>query len=606
VLAHEQVIDGRCERCGTVVEQRELEQWFLRITAYADRLLGNLDTLDWSDNVKQAQRAWIGRSEGARFALDVDDSNGVRIEVFTTRPDTIAGMTYVVLAPEHPLVDVVSTESQRAEVREYVEQARRKTELERQQQGRQKSGVFSGAFAINPHNGETVPIWIADYVLGSYGTGAIMAVPAYDERDREFAEAFGLSIRDVPLLSEQEAARIGQRWVQYRLRDWLISRQRYWGTPIPIVYCDACGVQPVPESELPVQLPDVDDWMPRGTGRSPLADVESFVQTRCPACGRPARRETDVCDNFLDSAWYFLRYPSTERDDVAFDPALTRKWLPVDMYIGGAEHSVLHLLYSRFVTLALHDLGHLHFGEPFTRFRAHGLLLKDGAKMSKSRGNVVNPDAYFARLGADTLRMYLMFVGPYDRGGDWSDKGIGGIRRFLGRVWDLCLRHAGHLEAGDAPVARRRVLHTTIRQVTADVEQLRYNTAIAALMAYSNTLHAVETLCAEELHALLLMLAPFAPHLAEELWQRLGMAYSIHSQRFPEASTAVLQAETVRLVVQVNGRARGVLDLPSQATEEEALAAALELESARRALPSAAGPPRVVYVPRKVINLVTL
>ena len=603
VLADEQVINGRCERCDSAVEQRELEQWFLRITEYAERLLRNLDQLDWSEIVKHAQRAWIGRSEGTRFSMHVDGSAELQIEVFTTRPDTIAGMTYVVLAPEHALVDTVTTPEQRAAVQAYLQTTRSRSELERQQ-SRHKTGVFSGAYAINPYNDERVPIWIADYVLGSYGTGAIMAVPAYDERDREFAEAFDLPIREVDLLPDDEAQKVGSRTVQYRLRDWLISRQRYWGTPIPIVYCDACGVQPVPESDLPVLLPDVEDWLPRGTGRSPLAEVESFVRTVCPKCGGPARRETDVCDNFLDSAWYFLRYPSTSRSDVPLDPELTRKWLPVDMYVGGAEHSVLHLLYSRFIGLALHDLGHLPFDEPFKKFRANGMLMKDGAKMAKSRGNVVNPDVYFARHGADSLRMYLMFLGPLERGGDWTDKGFGGIRRFLGRVWDLCVQHAQNLDPDEAPSDRRRVLHRAIRQVSVELEQLRYNTAIAALMAYSNTLQVNTRLHLEEVRGLLLMLAPLAPHITEELWHRLGLPYSIHQQRFPEASEAVLHSDVVRVVVQVDGRVRGTVELSAGASEAEALEAALQLAEVRRRI-NGTRPAQVVYVPSRVINLVS-
>ena len=605
VLADEQVISGRCERCDTLVEQRELEQWFLRITAFAERLLRNLDRLDWSDTVKHAQRAWIGRSAGVEIEMPVEHVPDVTIDVFTTRPETVTGMTYVVLAPEHPLVERITSPDHRAEVLAYLARTRLRSELERQQHRRDKTGVFSGAYAINPCNGERVPVWIADYVLASYGTGAIMAVPAYDDRDREFAAAFDLPIRQSPLLPADEAAGVGRGVVRYRLRDWLISRQRYWGTPIPIVYCESCGVQPVPESDLPVLLPDVEDWMPRGTGRSPLANVQSFVQTTCPACGGPARRETDVCDNFLDSAWYYLRYPSAADDQHAFDPELTRQWLPVDMYVGGAEHSVLHLLYSRFVTMALHDLGHLPFEEPFTRFRAHGLLLKDGAKMSKSRGNVVNPDVYFERFGADTLRLYLMFVGPFDRGGDWSDAGIGGMRRYLGRVWELVLRHVDRTVSDrTSPDAQRGPRQRTIRQVTADLEHLRYNTAIAALMTYTNSLQERSTVLLEELRALLLMLAPFAPHMTEELWQRLGQPYSIHQQAFPVTSDAAVEAATVRVVVQVNGRARGTVDLAPDADEAAAAVAALRVPAARRALGEEQNP-RVVYVPRRVVNFVT-
>jgi leucyl-tRNA synthetase len=638
VLADEQVIDGCCERCDTLVEQRELEQWFLRITAYADRLLTNLDHLDWSDNVKVAQRAWIGRSTGLEFGMPVEGHAEISIDVFTTRPDTVFGVTYVVLAPEHPLVERLTTPQQRAAVEAYRAQTRTRSELERQQGAREKTGVFTGAYAINPANAERVPIWIADYVLGSYGTGAIMAVPAHDARDWDFAMAFGLPIRQViaPPDNASEGAflgegtlvgagsfsgqssrtaserisqwfeerQIGRRTVQYRLRDWLVSRQRYWGMPIPIVYCERCGVVPVPEDQLPVLLPDVEDWMPRGTGSSPLAEVPSFVETRCPTCDGPARRETDVADNFLDSAWYFLRYPSSAVNDRPFDAALTAKWLPVDMYIGGAEHAVLHLLYSRFVTMALHDLGHLSFEEPFVRFRAHGLLAKDGGKMSKSRGNVVNPDAYFDRLGADTLRMYLVFLGPYDRGGEFSDASIGGVRRFLGRVWELVLKHADRLIDGPAPLEARRALHRTIRAVTDDLPQLRYNTAVAALMSYLNTLHERESLHDEEVSALLLLLAPFAPHLAEELWARLGKPYSIHQQRLPVVSEALLEEVTVPVAVQVNGRTRGMVQLAPQASQAEALEAARHVDAARQALEHAAIQ-RIVYVPRRIINVVT-
>ena len=633
VLADEQVIDGRCERCDSLVEQRNLEQWFLRITAYADRLLRNLDTLDWSDTVKTAQRAWIGRSSGLDFGLTVEGHPGTRIEVFTTRPDTVFGAAYVLLAPEHPLVDVLTTDTQRQSVQAYQAQTRARSELQRRRGTREKTGVFTGAYAINPANCERIPIWIADDVLSSYGTGAIMAVPGHDERDWAFATRFDLPVRSVIAsdslpysgagtlinsgefsgLNSAEAAerisqwfeqrQIGRRTTQYRLRDWLVSRQRYWGPPIPIIYCQGCGTVPVPEEQLPVLLPDADDWMPRGTGASPLADVPDFVHVDCPTCGGPARRETDVSDNFLDSAWYFLRYPSSTVDDRAFDAELTRKWLPVNMYIGGAEHSVLHLLYSRFITMALHDLGYLEFEEPFTRFRAHGLLSKDGSKMSKSRGNVINPDAYFERLGADTLRLYLVFLGPYDRGGDFSDAGISGMRRFLGRVWDLVQRHAGRLTDATPATQMRQTLHQTIRQVRYDLEHLRYNTAIAALMTYVNTLQERDILHEEEVSALLRMLAPFAPHIAEELWSQLGKPYSIHQHSFPEPSQAVLEVKTVPVAVQLNGRTRGLIQLARDATEAEALATARSVNLAREPL-DMARLRRVVYVPGRILNFV--
>ena len=628
VLADEQVIDGRCERCDTLVEQRELEQWFLRITAYAERLLANLDRLDWSDTVKTAQVRWIGRSQGLAFGMPVHDRPDLRIDVFTTRPETVFGVTYVVLAPEHPLVEQLTTPEQWSSIETYRARARTRSDLERQRTAHEKTGVFTGAYAVNPANGERIPIWIADYVLASYGTGAIMAVPGHDTRDREFASRFGLHIRYVVDEAESELIDsgafsglppgvaserisqwfeergIGRRTVQYRLRDWLISRQRYWGAPIPIVYCPDCGVVPVPEDELPVLLPDVADWMPRGSGSSPLADVRSFVETRCPTCGEPARRETDVSDNFLDSAWYFLRYPSSSVTDRPFDPQVTAKWLPVDMYIGGAEHAVLHLLYSRFITMALHDLGHVPFEEPFVRFRAHGLLARHGSKMSKSRGNVINPDAYFDRWGADTLRTYLVFLGPFERGGEFSDSGIGGVRRFLGRVWDLVHRHAGRLSEGPASLDARRALHRTIDAVTRDLETLRYNTAVASLMTYMNTLHDRETLHDEEVSGLLLLLAPFAPHLAEELWARLGKAYSVHQQPFPVASASLVNVAMVRVPVQVNGRTRGVVQLSPEANQAQALDAARHIEAVRLALENGSFQ-RIVYVPRRILNIVT-
>jgi leucyl-tRNA synthetase len=460
VLANEQVIAGLCERCDSLVEQRELEQWFFKITNYAERLLDHLDDLDWSEVVKTAQRNWIGR------AVDLDDGS-----------------------------------------------------------------------------------------------------------------------------------------VRYHLRDWLISRQRYWGTPIPIIYCDSCGTLPVPEDQLPVLLPDVEDWKPTGTGASPLAAIPSFVDTTCPSCGGPARRETDVSDNFLDSAWYFLRYPSTQFDDRPFDAELTSKWLPVDMYIGGREHSVLHLMYTRFITMALHDLGYLQFDEPFKRFRAHGTITKDGAKISKSRGNVVNPDEYIATWGADTVRTYLMFMGPYTQGGDFSDRGISGVQRFLHRVWNVVVKHASDLHAGPAPEARRRKLHQAIASVTADIRELGYNTAIAAMMVYVSSVQQHHELYAEEVEGLLLLLAPFAPHIAEELWERIGRPYSIHQQAWPVADPALLARELETIAVQVNGRSRGTVELSAGAAEAEAVEAACQVETVQRFLN---GSPirRVVYVPGRAINLV--
>ena len=643
VLADEQVIDGRCERCGTQVVQRELEQWFFRITEYAQKLLDHLDHLDWSQTIKTAQRNWIGRSEGLEFELAVEGHPGTTIPVFTTRPDTIFGVTYVVLAPEHPLVPELTTPERRADVEAYRDEVRRKSELDRlSSASKTKTGAFLGTSAVNPINDERVPIWVADHVLVTYGTGAIMAVPAHDQRDLDFARAFGLEVRDVIVPADGEApapdrteaytdpgvlaqsgpftglpspeaaeqimqwftARdLGRRTVNYRLRDWLISRQRYWGPPIPMIYCDGCGIVPVPDDQLPVLLPDVDEWMPTGTGSSPLAEVPSFVETTCPTCGKPARRETDVSDNFLDSGWYFLRYPSARDDEAPFDPSLTHKWLPVDMYIGGPEHSVLHLLYSRFLTMALHDIGHLEFDEPFARFRAHGHITKDGAKMSKSHGNVVNPDDFLDEYGADTLRIYLMFLGPYEQGGDFTDRGIVGAERFLHRMWDLVNNNRDSLVAGEPPEEVRRPLHRTIQKVRDDVGTLKYNTAIAALMEYLNLVQRRSEVYAAEVEAMLLLLAPFAPHLTEELWEQLGKPYSIHQQLLPTADPALLTEDVVTVAIQVNGRTRGRVELPPDAAEEEAVARAREVGAVQAQLD---GRPldRVIYVPGRIINFV--
>src|SRR5690348_3916923 len=484
VLADEQVINGHCERCGWLVERRELEQWFLKITKYADQLLENLKTLDWSERVKTAQRNWIGRSEGLQFAMAVAGDTARAIEAFTTRPDTINGVTFVALSPQHPLVAAITDEAHAAAVTAYVE-ANRQKPADHSDEARPDTGVFTGRYAIHPLTGEQIPIWVASYVLMDYGTGAIMGVPAHDDRDLIFARAMGLPVRTVvqptgeqaqvdaqaddaeaftdygllvnsgafsgidsaeassAIIAAFEARKIGSRSVKYHLRDWLISRQRYWGPPIPIIYCPEHGAVPVPDDQLPVLLPYMEDYRPTGTGVSPLAADAAFVHTTCPICGGPARRETDVSDNFLDSAWYFLRYPSHDDADAAWDAAMTRKWLPVNMYVGGAEHSVLHLLYSRFITMALHDLGHLDFEEPFPHFRANGMITTNGAKISKSRPETyVSPDTYLDTVGADAFRTYLMFMGPYEGGGDFSDRGLGGVTRFLDRIWRFVTERA--------------------------------------------------------------------------------------------------------------------------------------------------------------------
>jgi leucyl-tRNA synthetase len=645
VLADEQVIAGHCERCGTLVVRRTLDSWAFKITDYAGQLLANLDWIDWSEKVKVAQRNWIGQSTGAevRFSARVNGKT-VRIPVFTTRPDTIFGVTFFVLAPEHPLVEQLVAPERRAAVRKYVERAQRDRAAERGTEPPAKTGVPLGATVRNPVSGAQVPVWVADYVLMDYGTGAVMGVPAHDQRDFEFARAHGLPIVEVireagapatdpasweaahshegVLVNSGEfdgipsetaigrvtawcqAHRVGKAAVRYRLRDWIISRQRYWGPPIPIIYCPDHGAVAVPEDQLPVLLPEVEDYTPTGTGSSPLAAVPSFVNTTCPTCGKPARRETDVSDNFLDSAWYYLRYPSTDDDTQAWDPRLTRKWLPVDMYIGGAEHSVLHLMYARFLCMALHDLKLLPFAEPFKRFRAHGTLLKDGKKIAKSRGNVVNPDDYIKAYGADALRLHLLFMGPYDQGLDFSDEGLPGVVRFLDRAWELVERHGAHASRSAPGVAARRAMHYAIKRVTEETEALKYNTGIAALMECLNALEARATPHREEIETFLRLLAPYAPIMTEELWERLGNSYSIHQQPWPVYDPALLRTATMTIVVQVDGRVRDRVTLPSEAEASTVAAAARAAPNVARHLAGRAVRD-TVYVPGKLINIVT-
>ena len=649
VLANEQVIAGACERCGTTVAQRLLSQWFFRITRYAERLLANLSWIDWSESTKKAQANWIGRSEGAEIRFSVMTAGGgappaadLVIPVFTTRPETVFGATFIVLAPEHPLVEWITPTGYRESVDQYRSRVaaidlvtRRKTEQE-------KTGVPTGAHVRNPATGRDISVWIADYVRMEYGTGAIMGVPGHDERDFEFATRHDLPIRrviagagedaDTPLegaylgpgvmvnsdafdgTDGQEGKGSVTRWlaergaaeprVNYRLHDWCISRQRYWGPPIPIVYCEACGTVPVPEADLPVELPRLDDYTPDESGVSPLARVEAWYRVPCPRCGGLARRETDVSDTFLDSAWYFLRYPSTGRHDVPFERELTERWLPVAMYIGGEEHAVLHLLYSRFVTMALKDLGHIDFEEPYQRFRKHGLVIKDGAKMSKSRGNVVVPDHYIERWGADAFRLYLMFLGPYQEGGDFRDEGLSGPYGFLHRLWETIVPGEALGEGALTGLIERK-LHATIGKVTEDIAALRYNTAIAAIMEYLNVVREGGR-CANraEVEPLVPLVAPFAPHLAEELWERLGHADGLfEGKHWPAHDAARATADAVELVVQVNGKVRTRLVLPRGFTEDQARALALADDNVRRHLD---GHPvrRVVFVPDRLINLV--
>jgi leucyl-tRNA synthetase len=677
VLANEQVIDGRCERCDTVVTRRDLEQWFFRITRYADELLESLEDIEWPERVKTMQRNWIGKSYGVEFRVPVAGHDGLEIPVYTTRVDTVFGMTYVVLAPEHPLVDVLVSADHVAEVRDYQEQARRVSEIERLSTEREKTGVFIGAEAINPANGERVPIWVADYVLATYGTGAIMAVPAHDERDFEFAQKFDLPIREVirppdedllegsapmdvlqglawsepvtlpppgyeaddwellaayvepgimvnsaqfdGLPSEEgkdaiadwfEQGGIGERKVNYRIRDWLISRQRYWGTPIPVVYCYTDGIVPVPEDQLPVLLPEDAEFRP--TGQSPLTYHEAFVNTTCPKCGGPARRETDTMDTFVDSSWYMLRYCSPNLENAPFDREAVDRWLPVDQYIGGVEHAVMHLLYARFFIKALRDMDLISVGEPFNRLFNQGIILgPDGQKMSKSHGNVVNPDDFVHRLGADAVRCYLMFIGPYDAGGPWSAQGISGVESFLNRLWTIAVDGPGPnapANGGSMDEEATRLIHKTIRRVTDDLERFRFNTMLAALMEAANGLVRMrgsmsQRVWREASERLTLLVAPSAPHFAEELWHRLGHDDSVHTQSWPGFDEALTVDRQVTLVIQVNGKVRDRIDVPADISEEEARCLAEESPKVQQHLDGSAVR-QVIYVPGRLVNIV--
>ncbi|TSC91194.1 MAG: leucyl-tRNA synthetase [Parcubacteria group bacterium Licking1014_17] len=802
VLADEQVIAGKCERCGTEVIRKELEQWFFKITDYAEKLLKNLDWINWSERVKIAQRNWIGKSEGAGIDFEIAgaiapsyvllhgytgspennffpwlkkelEKRGARvyvpelpntkdpivrdqveavlknvpfdgntiivghslggvvvlkileklstpvrktvlvgcysenrfidenfplhtfdwkfnpekikcnageisilrdlsddtvpqdntyslykliggelfdynaskphfsgntepevlhhcidsIRVFTTRPDTLFGTTYMVLAPEYEEIENLESKIENwEEVQKYIERAKNKSNEERITEGKDpstgsglgKTGVeLKGVKAINPANNQEIPIWIADYVLRDYGTGAIMAVPAHDERDREFAKKFDLPVSDAPLVDAKEITKKvgGEFKTTYRLRDWLISRQRYWGPPIPMIHCDKCSWQPVPEEDLPVVLPYVKDFKPTGTDASPLTTVKEFYETKCPKCGGPAKRETDVSDNFFDSAWYYFRYPSahsarsgqvpsthsahsTSSGQIPFDPELTKKWLPVDMYIGGAEHSVLHLFYTRFVTMAFKDWGLIDFEEPFHKFRAHGLLIKEDAKMSKSKGNIVNPDEYIEKYGADVLRMYLMFIGPFEQGGDFRDDSIIGIARFLGKVWAAANKKIGD-GGGGLPV----ITNKTIKKVTEDIENLRYNTAISALMIFLNEMEKANEITRSDFEAFIKLLAPFAPFITEEIWRNISKhEKSVHIEPWPEYDPSLIKDKTAKIPVQVNGKLRAVIEMDFDSSEEEVVEKAKADPNVQKYLPTP--PKKTIFVKNKLVNFV--
>jgi leucyl-tRNA synthetase len=638
-LAREQVVgpDRRCERCGTPVIKKYLAQWVFKITDYAEELL-DFSEIDWPERVRALQTNWIGRSEGAEIFFEIEGYG--TIEVFTTRPDTLFGATFFVLSPEHPAVEQITTPERSDEVRAYVEKASRMTEIDRTDVTREKTGVFTGAYAVNPANGERIPVFIADYVLMGYGTGAIMAVPGQDQRDWDFAEKYdlpiirtvqppedfdgkayvgegpainsdflnGLGVEDAKrrMIGWLEEQGNGRAAVTYRLRDWLISRQRYWGTPIPIIYCDSCGTVPVPEEDLPVLLPEDAEFMP--TGESPLKRDPNFYNTECPRCGGPATRETDTMDTFVDSSWYWYRYLSPHYGEGPWDPEKGEEWLPVDQYTGGIEHAILHLLYARFWTKAMRDLGLVGFGEPFNRLYNQGIILgEDAEKMSKSRGNVVNPQDFVDRYGSDALRDFLMFIGPWDQGGPWDGRGIEGVSRFLRRA--LSLVGDGDPSGADAdPSELARRTNRTVKKVTEDLDAFRFNTAIAALMEHTNYLLAIKGEVGEEewndaLRAFTLVLAPFAPHHAEEMWGALGEPYSVHEQAWPAWDEALIRAEEVTLVVQVNGKLRDRIEVPADITEDAARELALSSERVR---PHVEGREirKSVYVPGRLVNLV--
>jgi leucyl-tRNA synthetase len=657
VLANEQVVDGRCERCGTLVQQRRLEQWFFRITEYAERLLADFDLLEsWPEHVVTMQRNWIGRSEGAEVTFRCAEL-ALDFPVFTTRPDTLFGATFFVLAPEHPELErLIAGTPAEGEVREYVNQVARESVEDRGDEGRAKTGVPLGRSVVNPVNGEETPMFVADYVLMEYGTGAIMAVPGHDARDYEFAKAFDLPIRRVIEGSDPEAARDdeglpypgdgpmtgsgrfdgkhnreayeeivawlnedgrGEAAVNYRLRDWLVSRQRYWGAPIPVVYCDECGIVPVPDDRLPVELPEVDDYAPRG--RSPLAAAADWVATECPRCGGAARRETDTMDTFVDSSWYFIRYLDAGNTEAAWDRATVDHWLPVDQYIGGVEHAILHLMYARFFTKALADLGHLSVQEPFANLFTQGMITRDGAKMSKSKGNTVSPAEYVERYGADTARTYVCFMGPPERGGDWSDEGVEGVNRFLSRLWRLCEEvepmPAGEVDSEVSGEARELLAkaHWAIDKVSRDFERgFQFNTAIAAVMELVNEAYrAKDGIYGDPVGVAAVrfatataasLISPFAPHLGAEIWERLEGG-RLWESRWPLADPELLSSDTVTLVVQVNGKLRDRIEAAADASEAELLALARASEKVRHHL-DGKDVVKEIVVPGKLVNLV--
>ena len=643
VLANEQVINGKCDRCGTDVEQRKLSQWMFKITTFADDLVDGLDRVEWPETTRLAQRNWIGRSEGSLIKFKIKDFNK-NIEVFTTRADTLFGATYVVLAPENKLVqDLKPYITNWDEVEKYATEAKRKTELERMTNVKSKTGAqLKGVTVINPINNEEIPVWIADYVLAHYGTGAVMAVPAHDQRDYDFARKQNLEIRTVisggetdkkafeedgklinsqkfdgltskegrkKIIEELKSKGLGDFVKQYRLHDWILSRQRYWGVPIPMIKCAGCGYMPVPEKDLPIKLPKLDDFKPTDDGKSPLAKSEKWLKTKCPKCGGEAERETDTMDTFVDSSWYFMRYTDPDNNDEFASQKNMDAWLPVPLYIGGAEHNTMHLLYSRFFTKALHSLGFTKFDEPFSGRVNHGIILgPDGQKMSKSRGNVVDPDVEVKNYGADTVRMYLSFMGPYEQGGPWDPKGINGVSRFLNRIWNFVSRYEDKkLKICEKPEIDVEITRA-IKNVGDDIKDLKFNTGVSGLMKMLNSLEEITgeeyKLNREQYELILKVVAPYAPHIAEELWQEvLGNKKSIHLESWPKYDPALLKEEITNLVIQVNGRVRDAILMKAGLLEEEVRKIVLDSEKIQKFIGSQPIK-KFIYIPGRIVNIV--
>lgn len=641
VLANEEVIDGVSERGGHPVERRPMRQWVLRITEYADRLLEDLDDLDWSESLKDMQRNWIGRSEGAQLTFAIDGTD-LSFEAFTTRPDTIFGATYAVLAPEHKLVDKITTAEQKEAVAAYLDKVKTKSDLERTDLAKEKTGVFTGAYAINPASGEKMPIWIADYVLASYGTGAIMAVPAHDERDYEFATEFNLPIVEVVAggdvskepytgdgkhinsefldgLDKEEAIAKAIAWfeeqgkgekkITYRLRDWLFSRQRYWGEPIPIIHWEDGTMTPVDESELPLMLPKTDNIKPSGTGESPLANIEEWVNVVDPKTGMKGRRETNTMPQWAGSCWYYLRYIDPDNEEMLIDPKLAERWLPVDIYVGGAEHAVLHLLYARFWHKVLYDIGVVPTKEPFQKLFNQGMILGEGhVKMSKSLGNVINPDDIVHSHGADTLRLYEMFMGPLDASKEWSTNGLEGSRRFLDRIWRLFVNEDGTLSSkigGEPGGSLEKIYHQTVKKVTEDFEGMRNNTAISQMMVFINEGYKADSIPKEFVEGFLIMISPITPHLAEELWEKLGHTESIAYVAWPTYDESKLTDDTVEIAVQINGKVRAKIEVAKDISKEDLEKVALEDEQVKQWI-EGKELKKVIAIPGRLVNIVAV